>query len=91
MAARKRADHAGPPPYRGLQGVELIVADACSGLVESAAEYLPDAQWQRCSVHFHRNVFSHVQSGKVREVAKMLKAIHAQERRATAEQKIADV
>jgi len=63
---------------RGLHGVELIVSDACLGLVESAAEYFPDARWQRCMVHFYRNVFSHVPAGKLREVALMLKAIHAQ-------------
>ena len=45
---------------RGLGGVELIVSDACLGLVESAAEYFPEARWQRCVVHFYRNVFSHV-------------------------------
>ena len=64
---------------RGLSGVELIVSDACMGLVESAAEYFPEARWQRCMVHFYRNVFSHVPAGKLREVALMLKAIHAQE------------
>ena len=47
--------------------------------MESAAEYLPDAQWQRCMVHFYRNVFSHVPATSVREVSHMLKAIHAQE------------
>ena len=72
---------------RGLKGVELIVSDACRGLVESAAEYLPDARWQRCVVHFYRNVFSHVPSTKVREVSHMLKAIHAQESRPAAETK----
>jgi putative transposase len=35
---------------RGLRNVELIVSDACRGLVESVAEYLPDARWQRCVV-----------------------------------------
>src|SRR5512137_1686083 len=35
---------------RGLKGVRLIISDACRGLVESAAEYLPDARWQRCMV-----------------------------------------
>ena len=47
------------------------------GLVESAAEYFPEARWQRCTVHFYRNVFSHVPTRKLREVALMLKAIHA--------------
>jgi len=72
---------------RGLKGVELIVSDACRGLVESIAEFLPEARWQRCVVHFYRNVFSHVPATKVREVSHMLKAIHAQETRETAAQK----
>ena len=76
---------------RGLRDVELIVSDACRGLVESAAEYLPDARWQRCVVHFYRNVFSHVPAMKVREVSHMLKAIHAQETRETAEAKASAV
>jgi len=69
---------------RGLEGVELVVSDACRGLVESVSDYLPDTRWQRCVVHFYRNVSSHVPSTKVREVSHMLKAIHAQENRDTA-------
>lgn len=76
---------------RGLKGVRLIISDACRGLVESMAEYLPEAQWQRCMVHFYRNVFSHVPSTKVREVTHMLKAIHAQENRQAAQHKAAAV
>jgi putative transposase len=72
---------------RGLAGVRLVISDACLGLVESAAEFYPDAPWQRCGVHFYRNVFSHVPATKVREVAAMLKAIHAQEDRAAAQDK----
>jgi putative transposase len=72
---------------RGLKGVELIISDACRGLLESAAEYLPEARWQRCMVHFYRNVFSHVPATRVREVSHMLKAIHAQENRAAADRK----
>jgi len=76
---------------RGLTNVRLIVSDACLGLRESVAEVFPEADWQRCAVHFYRNVFSHVPSGKVREVAAMLKAIHAQESREAAEAKATDV
>ena len=36
------------------------------GLVESAAEFYPEAQWQRCTVHFYRNVFSVVPSKHMR-------------------------
>ncbi len=73
---------------RGLSGVQLIVSDACRGLVESAAEFLPEARWQRCVVHFYRNVFSLVPSGRVRDIARMLKAIHAQEDRKAAAEKM---
>ena len=76
---------------RGLAGVQLIVSDACMGLVESAAEHFPEARWQRCVVHWYRNIFSHVPREKMREVAAMLKAIHAQEDRAAAEAKARDV
>lgn len=69
---------------RGLKGVRLIISDACMGLVESVAEFYPDADWQRCTVHFYRNVFSHVPRNKMREVSAMLKAIHAQESREAA-------
>jgi transposase-like protein len=72
---------------RGLKGVQLIISDACRGLTESVAEYLPEAQWQRCMVHFYRNVFSHVPATKVRDVSHMLKAIHAQESQEAANQK----
>ena len=44
----------------GLPGVRLITSDACIGLVVAVAELLPEAQWQRCVVHFYRKVFSHV-------------------------------
>jgi transposase-like protein len=72
---------------RGLTDVKLIISDACLGLVESIGEFYPEAKWQRCTVHFYRNVFSHVPRGKVAEVARMLKAIHAQEDLATARDK----
>ena len=61
------------------------------GLVESIGEYFPDSRWQRCVVHYYRNVFSVVPRGKVREVAAMLKAIHAQEDRDEALKKAAYV
>jgi len=64
---------------RGLKGVRLFITDKCMGLVESLQEFFPDALWQRCMVHFYRNVFSVVPNAKVKEVTNMLKAIHAQE------------
>ena len=76
---------------RGLSGVKLFVSDKCLGLLEALGEFYPDAAWQRCVVHFYRNVFSVVPNGKVREVAAMLKAIHAQEDLASAQQKAGQV
>ena len=55
------------------------------GLVESATEFYPDAQWQRCVVHWMPSC--PVPTGKMREVALMLKAIHAQESREAARAK----
>ena len=64
---------------RGLKGVQLMISDACVGLVDAVAECYPKARWQRCVVHWYRNVFSHVPPGQLDVVARMLKAIHAQE------------
>ena len=47
----------------------------------------PDAKYQRCTVHFYRNVFSVVPKSKVKIVAKMLKAIHAQESKKASREK----
>lgn len=69
---------------RGLAGLRLVVSDKCLGLVEALAEFYPEAAWQRCVVHFYRNVFTVVPSSKVKDVAAMLKAIHAQEDRSAA-------
>ena len=76
---------------RGLRGVQLVISDACLGLKESVHDYYPQAQWQRCMVHFYRNVFSHVPNAKVKGVARMLKAIHAQESLDSARIKSADI
>ena len=76
---------------RGLKGVKLLVSDKCLGLVENLAEFYPEALWQRCVVHFYRNVWTVVPTGKVKEVATMLKAIHAQEDAQAAREKAAQV
>ena len=72
---------------RGLKGVRLVISDKCLGLVEALAEFYPEAAWQRCAVHFYRNVFTVVPKSKAKNVAAMLKAIHAQEDRQAALEK----
>jgi len=76
---------------RGLRGVKLFISDKCLGLVENLAEFYPEAKWQRCAVHFYRNVWTAVPTGKVKEVAAMLKAIHAQEDAGAAREKATQI
>jgi transposase-like protein len=49
------------------------------GLVESLGDFYPEAKWQRCMVHFYRNVLSVVPTRLMLNIATMLKAIHASE------------
>jgi len=76
---------------RGLKGVKLFISDKCLGLIESLPEFYPEAKWQRCVVHWYRNIFSATPRSQVREVASMLKAIHAQEDKEAARTKATQV
>ncbi|SMD16458.1 IS256 family transposase [Sporomusa malonica] len=76
---------------RGLTGVNLVIGDKCLGMLESVYDVFPEAKYQRCTVHFYRNVFSVVPRSKIKLVAKMLKAIHAQESKAAAKEKAKQV
>ena len=69
---------------RGLHGVRMVVGDKASGMVGSIAEVFPDAKYQRCTVHFYRNVLAKVPKSKRPQAAAMLKAIHAMESREAA-------
>lgn len=72
---------------RGLTGVQWVISDKCLGLVETVGEFFPEARWQRCMVHFYRNVLCSVPADKVKAVRGMLKAIYAQESREAALEK----
>lgn len=76
---------------RGLSGVRLVVGDKCLGLLEAVNETFPEAKFQRCYVHFYRNIFSVTPRSKMKEVSAMLKAIHAQEDKTAAKEKAAAV
>ena len=60
---------------RGLSGVRLVISDEHEGIKAAVAGELPGAEWQRCAVHFERNVLSHVPASETGEVAEDLKAI----------------
>lgn len=72
---------------RGLHGTRLFIGGRCLGLLEAIGEVFPEVNYQRCVVHFYRNVFSVVPRGKMKQVAAMLKAIHVQEDKAAAREK----
>lgn len=72
---------------RGLNGVKLIIGDKCQGMLEAVGEVFPEAKYQRCVVHFYRNVFSVVPKSKAKKVSQMLKAIHAQESKKASREK----
>ena len=74
---------------RGLNGVRLIIGDKCFGMLETIPEVFPDAKYQRCTVHFYRNIFSATPRKCMKEAAMMLKAIHSQECKSAAREKAA--
>lgn len=76
---------------RGLEQIDLVVSDKSLGFLEALGEFYPDAKWQRCVVHFYRNVLHAVPRGKAKEVTLMLKAVHAQEDKEAARRKSVEV
>ncbi len=72
---------------RGLSGVRLVIGDKCLGMLEFIPEVFPEARYQRCTVHFYRNIFSVIPRMKMQEVIRMLKAIHSQEDKQAAREK----
>ena len=76
---------------RGLNGVRLIIGDKNLGMLESIPEVFPEAAYQRCTVHFYRNVFSVTPRKKMRSVSLMVKAIHAEESKAASREKAKQV
>ena len=63
---------------RGLDGVKLVISDAHSGLKKAIGTVFQGAAWQRCRVHFMRNVLSVVPKGSQDMVASIIRTIFAQ-------------
>ena len=76
---------------RGLSGVRLVTGDKCAGMIGALEEVFPGARHQRCTVHFYRNVPGRVPVTRRKAVARMLKAIHAQESREACGRKAEEV
>jgi putative transposase len=63
---------------RGLSGVRLVISDAHAGLKEAIAVVMLGAAWQRCRVHFMRNLLAKVPRGAAEMVAATIRTIFAQ-------------
>lgn len=61
--------------------MRLVVGDKCAGMLGALEEVFPGARYQRCTVHFYRNVLGRVPVTRRKAVARMLKAIYAKESR----------
>ena len=61
---------------RGLRGVELVISDAHSGLKSAIMQVLPKALWQRCYVHFLRNVLAYLPKKFDEEVLSELRQLY---------------
>ena len=70
---------------RGLRGVQLVISDAHEGLKEAIQQVFAGASWQRCRVHFMRNVLAYVPHGEKALVGALLRTIFTQPSRTEAE------
>ncbi len=69
----------------GLQGVRLVISDDHPSIRQAVMAELPGARWQRCVVHFMRNVLAHVPQSEQEGVAADLEEVFGAKRRGTAE------
>jgi transposase-like protein len=75
---------------RGLRGVKLVISDAHTGLKNAVRKVLK-VEWQRCKVHFYRNVLVHVPKRSQAEVSEAMKAVFVQRDEKSAKTKAADL
>lgn len=73
---------------RGLKGVRLVISDAHEGLKAAVNTVFAGASWQRCRVHFVRNVLAHIPKGDKAMIAAGVRTIFAQPDRKAAGQQL---
>jgi putative transposase len=75
---------------RGLKGVQLVTSDSHEGLKAAINKVLTGTTWQRCRVHFMRNLLAHIPNGEKTMVAAVLRTIFVQPNRQAAGQQVAE-
>ncbi|HYT80702.1 MAG TPA: IS256 family transposase [Actinomycetota bacterium] len=76
---------------RGLKGVRLVTSDAHEGLRQAVAKVLSGTQWQRCRVHFMRNLLSVVPKAAQETVAAIVRTVFSQPDHGSAMAQLKDV
>jgi putative transposase len=76
---------------RGLDGVKLVMSDAHTGLKKAISTVFQGAGWQRCRVHFMRNVLAVIPKGSQEMVASIIRTIFAQPDRQHIEKQFREV
>lgn len=76
---------------RGLHGVQLVTSDAHEGLKKAIRQVLTGVGWQRCRVHFMRNLLAYIPKGDKAMVAAAVHTIFAQPDRPAASTQLAEV
>jgi putative transposase len=79
------------PVARGLKGVKLVISDAHEGLKAAVKKILAGSAWQRCRVHFMRNVLSQVPKSYQGMVSSIIRTIFAQNDQASAREQLRHV
>jgi putative transposase len=76
---------------RGLSGVHLVISDGHEGLKQAIGEVFVGTSWQRCRVHFMRNMLGHVGRKDQPALSALLKSIFAQPTKAEAQARLREV
>jgi putative transposase len=76
---------------RGLQGVQLVISHALAGLKQAIREVFVGAAWQRCRVHFMRNLLARVPKTAAAMVAATVRTSFQQPDRASAQRQLREV
>lgn len=71
--------------------MRLVTGDKCAGMLGALEEVFPGARYQRCTMHFYRNVLERVPMTRRKAAARMLKAIHTRKSREACARKAEEV